>query len=136
MPGIFYRSTTGLHDFEQGPTLFTPSMRHAGLVCAGDTLVVLYSNAGDCPERILATQVPLADDWSSWREGAIEILLEPDEDYEGGTLPLRPSRRGAADDSVRELRDPFVYVEGSHAWLLYSVAGERGIALAHLTAAQ
>jgi hypothetical protein len=132
MPGIFYRSATGLDGFERGPTLFGPSMRHAAVVCVGDTLLVLYSNAGDCPESILAARIGLTRDWLAWKPTTPAIVLTPSEEYEGGALPLRPSRRGRVHEPVRELRDPFVYVEGSRAWLLYAVAGERGIAIAQL----
>jgi hypothetical protein len=34
---------------------------------------------------------------------------------------------------VNELRDPAVFEEGGRIYLLYSVAGERGIALAEVT---
>ncbi len=61
-------------------------------------------------------------------------MLTPEEANEGGALPIRPSLRGAVYEAVGELRDPYVYVEGGDAWLLYTVAGERAIAVARFEA--
>lgn len=47
-------------------------------------------------------------------------------------LPLKPSVRGAARSPVRELRDPAIFVEAGRTYLLYSVAGESGIAIAEV----
>jgi hypothetical protein len=63
MPGIFYRSRNGLSDFVQGPTLFTRHMRHTALTLDGHILSVFYTNAGNCPERILLSTIDLAPDW-------------------------------------------------------------------------
>ena len=43
MPGVFYRSPNGLSGFEQGPTLFNPNMRHAGMMVMGDRLLVFWT---------------------------------------------------------------------------------------------
>ena len=59
MPGVFYRSRDGLTRFAEGPTLFTENMRHCAVKLAGDALSVFYSNAGDCPERILVSEIDL-----------------------------------------------------------------------------
>ena len=67
MPGHFYRSRDGLTEFEEGPQLFSEDMRHSALKLEGDTLRVFYSNAGDCPERILMATIDLAPDWMEWR---------------------------------------------------------------------
>ena len=57
-------------------------------------------------------------------------VLEPELDYEGGELPLIPSVRGLSNEPVRQLRDPAIFSEWPRTYLLYSVAGERGIAIA------
>ena len=54
-------------------------------------------------------------------------------DYEGANLPLRASQRGIAMQPMRELRDPAVFEDDGKTYLLYSVAGEHGIAIAQLT---
>jgi hypothetical protein len=128
MPGEFYRSRDGVGDFEAGPTLFSEHMRHSALRLAGDTLYVYYSNAFDCPERILLSRIELTDNWRDWRESEPELVLQPELGYEGADLTLEPSRRGSVKQPVRQLRDPCIYEEGGRIYLFYSVAGESGIA--------
>ena len=41
MPGLFYRSNDGLHDFEPSPTLFNSNMRHSAVMKRGGELHVL-----------------------------------------------------------------------------------------------
>jgi hypothetical protein len=128
MPGIFYRSADGLSGFEKGPTLFTSAMRHSALWLRGHTLHVFYSNAGDCPERILHAAIDLRPDWNAWQTAPPETVLAPELAYEGAGLSLVPSRRGWASEPVRELRDPAIFEEDGRTYLLYSIAGEAGLA--------
>jgi hypothetical protein len=132
MPGTFLRSRDGLSGFETGPTLFGPEMRHSALKLDGNVLTVFHSNAGDCPERILASRIELTDDWMQWTRSEPMTIVEPEMDYEGATLPSEPSRRGLAHGPVRQLRDPAVFRECGRDYLLYSVAGESGIAIAEI----
>ena len=132
MPGVFYRSKDGLTGFVEGPTLFTENMRHCAVRLAGDALSVFYSNAGDCPERILVSEIDLTPDWMDWKESAPSLVLAPETDYEGADMPLEPSERGLTEVRVRQLRDPAIFQENGETYLLYSVAGEAGIAIARL----
>ena len=132
MPGVLYRSRDGLADFEEGPTLFPSTVRHAALKLDGDRLSVFYTHAGDCPERILLSTITLTPDWRTWRASEPIPVLEPELEYEGGHLALEPSRRGLVMGPVRQLRDPAIYREDGRTYLLYSVAGEHGIALAEV----
>ena len=132
MPGVFYRSKDGFTNFEQGPTLFTKDMRHTALKLDGSLLSVFYSNTYDCPERILLSTIELAPNWLEWKASEPCALLEPEMDYEGANLPLEPSKRGWAPERVRQLRDPAIFREDGNTYLLYSVAGEHGIAIAEL----
>lgn len=134
MPGVVYRSRDGLSGFAEGPTLFTRNMRHAALKLDGPILSVFYTNAGDCPERILLSTIDLRPDWRKWVAATPIVVLEPALDYEGGNLPRVPSVRGLASEPVCQLRDPAIFRENERTHLLYSVAGERGIAIAELTA--
>ena len=68
-----------------------------------------------------------------WRESEPALVLEPEMEYEGALLPLEPSLRGLTEVSVRQLRDPAIYEEDGDTYLLYSVAGEDGIAIARLS---
>ncbi|MBC7316120.1 MAG: hypothetical protein H5T70_06850, partial [Chloroflexi bacterium] len=132
MPGLFYRSRDGLTGFERGPQLFTPDMRHSAVLVRDDVLYVFYSNAGDCPESILLATVDLTPAWECWQASEPVVVLRPECDYEGADCPLQPSQRGPINERVRQLRDPALYIEGGRLYLLYSVAGESGIALAEV----
>ena len=94
VPGVFYRSVDGLADFEPGPQLFTKDMRHCAVHVKENVLHVLFSNAGDSPERILHATLDLQPDWRSWRVSEPRVVLEPQMAYEGVDLPLEPSVRG------------------------------------------
>ena len=134
MPGVIYRSADplGLTRFEEGPHLFTPDMRHSALVKRGDTLYVFFTQRGDAPERILLSTIDLSGDWRGWRETEPVEMLRPERDWEGADLPVTPSRGGSINEPVNQLRDPAIYEEEGRIYLLYSVAGERGIALAEV----
>jgi hypothetical protein len=129
--GIIYRSEDGLTDFQPGPH-YRPGVRHTAPWIEDDTLYLLYSLAGDRPERILLSTIDLRREWRDWELSQPGIILEPELDYEGGNLPLEESSYGSATGPVRQLRDPGVYREGDRLYMLYSVAGERGIAIARL----
>ena len=132
MPGVFYRSRDGLSDFEEGPTLFNPDMRHSALLRRGDSLLVFYTRRGDAPEHILQSRIDLGGDWQTWSETPPVEVLRPERTWEGADLSIEPSRGGSIDVPANQLRDPAIYEEDGRAYLLYAVAGERGIALAEV----
>ncbi len=133
MPGRFSRSLTGVSDFEQGPCLFTADMRHCAVQMDGDNLIVFYSNAHDCPERILWAAIPLGPDWHQWQIGNSGTLLTAETEFEGADCSIAPSQRGCVHHRVHQLRDPCVFEDQAKRYLLYSVAGESGIAIGELT---
>ncbi len=132
MPGIVYRSADGLSGFEEGPTLFSSDMRHSAVTVRNGKLMVLYTMVGDNPERILFSEIALGPDWMTWRATEPTTTLAPEFDWEGADLPHEPSVRGDVMDRVRQLRDPALFETEGRAYLLYSVAGESGIAIAEL----
>jgi len=137
--GVLYRSRDGLKNFEPGPNPFqinsAPStVRHVALKLDGDTLSVFYSRIGDNPESILLSKIKLSGDWRAWKASAPTTMLKPETEYEGVNLPAAPSKEGPAPGRVRELRDPAIFSEGAKSYLLYSVAGESGIAISELRA--
>lgn len=132
MPGIFFRSEDGLTNFEAGPVLFSRHMRHTAIQLRDNTLNVFFSNAGDCPEHILMSQITLTDDWRRWQASTPVSVLLPETGYEGADLPLEPSERGAIHSRARQLRDPGIFEEDGRAYLLYAVAGESGLAIAEI----
>ena len=132
MPGIFYRSQDGFTNFEQGPILFNANMRHSALHQRGHLLDVYYTEAGDCPEHIKMATIDLRPAWLAWQPSAPVSVLFPEESYEGGDLPLAPSERGSIHERVCQLRDPGIFTEEGRTYLLYSVAGEAGLAMANI----
>lgn len=132
MPGQLYRSRDGLSDFEAGPVIFNPDMRHAALLQRGDRLHVFWTQVGHAPESILHSTIDLSDDWTRWKETEPEAILRPEFDWEGADAPVEPSIRSTAYGQVNQLRDPAIYEEDGTVYLLYAVAGESGIALARV----
>ena len=132
MPGVLYRSRDGLKGFEEGPTLFTPNMRHSALRLDGDVLSVFFTNVGEAPESILLSRIALKGDWRGWTASAPVIVLQPEHAYEGADCPRVPSVRGLVHGPVCQLRDPAIFLEQNRTYLLYAVAGEHGIAIADL----
>lgn len=132
MPGIFFRSKDGFTDFERGPTLYSEDMRHTAVKLDGDTLSVFFSQAHDCPEHILMSQIELIPDWMTWQASEPVSVLKPEMEYEGADCPLVPSERGSVHEPVCQLRDPAIYREADKSYMLYSVAGEQGIGIAEI----
>ena len=132
MPGTFRRSRTGVSEFEEGPTLFTRDMRHSAVQLDGDMLNVFYSNAHDCPESILWATIRLKGGWKDWQASSPTTLLRPDTEYEGADCPVEASQRNAIHHRVHQHRDPCIFEDNGKTYLLYSVAGEYGIAIAEL----
>lgn len=132
MPGIFYRSQNGLNDFEMGVRLFRRTMRHSALRIDRNQLQVFWTRVGDTPERILLSFIDMTADWSTWKASAPIEVLRPEMEWEGGDLEPISSIRGPVYERVCQLRDPAVYEENNKKYLLYSIAGERGIAIAEL----
>ena len=130
---VLCRSRDGLTTFERGPE-FLGRTRHVALWPEGDALWIFFSQIGDAPERILLTRLEMAGDWTRWPDSLREPVevLAPETPYEGAGFANAPSVPSAGVN-VRQVRDPFVHVEGGRMTLFYSVAGEAGIAAADLT---
>lgn len=111
MPGRFYRSADGFHDFQPGPLLFNRNMRHAALLKRGDELWVFWTQVGEAPERILLSRIDIGGDWLGWTDSEAVEVLRPERDWEGADAPLVPSIRSTAYGRVNQLRDPAIYEE-------------------------
>lgn len=132
MPGQIYRSRDGFHDFQTGPLLFNPNMRHAALLKRGTTLFVFWTQVGEAPERILLSLIDLSGDWLGWTDRPPVEVMRPERPWEGADAPLTPSIRSTAYGHVNQLRDPAIFEEDGRVYLLYAVAVESGIAIAEL----
>lgn len=132
MPGRLFRSRDGRTGFEEGPALFEPDMRHSAVRVVDQTLEVFWTRVGDAPERVLLSTIDLRGDWMGWLESEPVEVLRPQRRWEGAEEPANPSRRGAVDEPVNQLRDPCIFEEDGRTFLLYAVAGESGIGIAEL----
>ena len=132
MPGYLYRSRDGLSTFEPGPNFFTADMRHSALLIRNNLLYVFFTRRGDAPERIFLSTIDLVGDWMNWTASEPVEILRPETNWEGANLPIEPSRGGHIDIRVNQLRDPAIFQEQDKTYLLYSYAGESGIAITEL----
>jgi hypothetical protein len=132
MPAQLYRSRDGLTGFESGPRLTAEPIRHHALLNLRGNWYLFWTRIGDCPERILVSILDTAADWRHWRLGPACEVHRAMRPWEGGNLPFEASRPGAAMQPVNQLRDPAIFVEDGKIYLLYAIAGERGIAIGRL----
>lgn len=132
MPGIVYRSRDGVTGFERGADFGMPNLRHVAVVRDDAVLTMYFTAVGGCPETIQRGRIRLDRDWREWRLEDVEDVLAPELDYEGAFAPRIPSSRGLVEAPAYQLRDPAIFREAGRTWLLYSVSGEAGIALAEI----
>lgn len=134
--GRLYRSDNGIDGFELRPGRIDDGIpghgRHWAVHRTGETLHVIFSRWFDEPEHLLYAMIDLSTDWQSWRLTKPVSLLKPKYEWEGSHLPIQRSQNGAVHKPVHELRDPAIYAEGVDLYLVYSVAGESGLAMAML----
>ena len=135
--GNLFRSSNPKGKFEPGPNLFAKSsfrspIRHASVKVVGDNLFVFFTKIGDRPEAVYVSKVVLNNDWKTWKTASTYLVVEPEKDYEGGHMPFTVSKPGTASKPIRELRDPFIFEENYKWYVLYTVAGEHGIAIGEI----
>lgn len=128
--GRLYCSPDGRQSFEDGGP-FLRRVRHTAVLVQGHHLLIFYSRKGDAPERILLSTVDLRPDWREWQPSQPLEVLRPEAPYEGIEYPNEPSSYGSATN-VRQLRDPGIFAEDGKLLLIYSYAGEMGLAAAWL----
>jgi hypothetical protein len=134
MPGQLYRSRDGLSGFELGPKLTAEPIRHHALLHHHKQWYIFWTRVGDAPERILVSKLDTLADWSQWKLGEATEVHRPLRPWEGAELPNEASRYGGIMHRVNQLRDPAVFEENGRIYLLYSVAGEQGIAIGEIKA--
>ena len=113
-----------------------PEIRHMAIFDHAGTRHLVFSRIGDAPERLLISRIDARGNWRGWRLAEPSELLRAEADWEGGDLPVEPSRMGASDAPANQLRDPCVLSDGGRLWLYYACAGEAGIAVARLVFAK
>lgn len=106
-------------------------IRHSATWVRNGTLFLFYSRKSDAPERIMLSVIPLAGDWLSWKASPPVEILRPETGYEGIEFPIKPSKKGGGINR-QELRDPYIFHDEDRSYLIYSVAGEMGLAIAEI----
>ncbi len=129
--GVLLRSNDGKSPFKWGPE-FLKGFRHCAILPKGDLVIVFYTRVGDNPEHVVFTTFSLDGDWMKWHpvHPPVDVLF-PDMPWEGALLPSVESKYGSTGPT-RALRDPCIFEDGGHVYLLYSVKGEQGIAISRL----
>ena len=92
--------------------------------------IAIGIRVGDAPEHIKLSTLDLAGDWMQWQTSDWSEVLRPEYDWEGASAPVEASVRSTAYGRVNQLRDPAIYQEDGEIYLLYTVGGEAGIAIA------
>lgn len=130
--GMLLRAKHPNGPFHAGPQIL-PGMRHAAVFAVGGVAHVVFSRIGDEPERLLRAEIVPQRRWIDTSDGPIVDVLWSQNKYEGTDMPMSQSEVGEAVDRVRAVRDPFVFPEDGEHLLFYSIAGERGVAMARVT---
>ncbi len=124
-----YTPPSMIQESKADPDTLTYRMRHVAVDLDGDNLHIYFSNVGDHPERIKRTTVNLTEDWTAWHGTTSVEVLKTETDYEGVNEPDKPSSGGGSHEPVHQVRDPFLFREGGHKYLVYSIAGEKGLGI-------
>ncbi len=130
--GLLLRSKDGLSTFVRGEEIID-RMRHVALIRKGDILHVYFTRIGDKPERIFLSYIDLQQEWINWTPTEAVEVLRPEKDYEGVNYRVKKSSPDSINKPAHQLRDPGIFQENEKVYLLYSVAGEQGIAIAEIT---
>ncbi|KPA08987.1 hypothetical protein MHK_010814, partial [Candidatus Magnetomorum sp. HK-1] len=129
--GLLLRSSYFNTQFITGPK-FINKIRHTAVLKIKNDLHLFYTKIGDKPESIRYTKIKINDSWEKWNICEGTVVLKPDFEYEGSNLPIEESKPGMVKHKVNQIRDPCIYKEGKKIFLLYCIAGEKGIAIAEI----
>jgi len=132
--GENFAQTNELQDIKEEPNKLIYRMRHTAVDLRNYMLDIYYSNVGDHPERIKRTTIDLRGDWTTWRGTTPQEILRTEKDYEGVNEPNEASTGGADHQAVHQVRDPYIYNQDGRRYLVYSVAGEKGLGVAEIVA--
>lgn len=131
--GQLLRADDALAPFELGPSPFRDSayadrVRHVAMIERNGVLHVFFTAMREAPESLLHTTMKLDGDWSSWKVGDVDTVLEPAAPYECADMPIEPSAIGEINGPARQIRDPDLLVDGGATYLFYTFCGEQGVA--------
>ncbi|MBA7629602.1 hypothetical protein ES703_37102 [subsurface metagenome] len=125
-----------LYSFDFSGVPDTPERcRHFTVRRVGDTVQMLYTRIGDCPERIKMSTIDMSvGDYDVWDPTfPPEEILYAELDWEGGDIVPTNSQGSTAPENVNQLRDPYLFEDSDGQWyLFYCARGEDAIGVAHI----
>ena len=105
------------------------NIRHTAILVEDDIIYLFYSLIGELQESIYCCILNI-DNFMVTNKYK---LLKPTLKYEGFNFTKEKSKIGMEKKFVNQVRDPGIYKNKNNKYLLYSVSGEKGIAIAKLT---
>ena len=102
------------------------NIRHTAILVEDDIIYLFYSLIGELQESIYCCIL----DIDNFMITNNYKLLKPSLEYEGFNFPKEKSRIGMENKFVNQVRDPGIFINKNDKYLLYSVSGEKGIAIA------
>ncbi len=126
---IIYNYDTDNNKFIEFCNLL-PDTRHCFIKEINNKLYAFYSIVGDCPEHICYCEIICDGNNFIALINNNKSLIYPELEYEhGNMLPIK-SKYGAEYKTINQLRDPYIYIENDIVYILYTICGEQGIAIA------
>jgi len=105
--------------------------RHTAIIVLNNRLFVFFTQVGDCPEHVYFSEI-IKLEKNNIKVSEKQSLIKPEFKYEHNDLEPLPSEYGQVSNKINQLRDPFVFFDNGKIYLLYTVCGEKGIALCEL----
>ena len=107
---------------------FIKNIRHTAVCVEKNNIFLFYSKIGDLQESIYCSNLDL----TGFKLFNTYKIVKPSLKYEGNNFVKKNSREGMELEYVNQVRDPAFFTEKNKKYLLYSVSGEKGIALGRL----
>ena len=107
---------------------FIKNLRHTGVLVEANNVFIFYSLIGEIQESIYCSVLDL----SNYNLNNTYKIIKPSLEYEGSNILKKKSIEGIELNYVNQVRDPAIFINKSEKYLLYSVSGEKGIALGKL----
>ena len=102
------------------------NIRHTAILVEDNIIYLFYSLIGELQESIYCCVL----DIDNFMVTNNYKLIKPSLDYEGFNFPKEKSKIGMEKKFVNQVRDPGIFINKNDKYLLYSVSGEKGIAIA------